>query len=49
MEGRNDRQSLWLRQIAQRRHRNVAIIALANKIARMVWAVLAKREPYRAN
>ena len=26
---------------------NVAAVALANKLARMAWAVLAKNEPYR--
>jgi hypothetical protein len=31
----------------QRRHRNVAIVALANKLARIAWAVLAKGERYR--
>ena len=28
----------------QRVHRNVAVAALANKLARMAWAVLAKAE-----
>jgi transposase len=37
----------WLRQLMQRRHRNVAIVALANKLARIAWAVLAKGERYR--
>jgi hypothetical protein len=26
---------------------NIAIVALANKLARMAWAVLAKNEVYR--
>jgi hypothetical protein len=30
-----------------RAHRNVATVALANKLARIAWAVLAKNEPYR--
>jgi len=29
---RSDRQSLWLKQLLQRRHKNVVVIALANKI-----------------
>jgi transposase len=45
---RTDRQALWLKQLRQRRHRNVAVIALANKIARIAWAVLARRDAYRA-
>jgi transposase len=36
--------SAWLAQLASR---NVAAAALANKLARMAWAVLAKNEVYR--
>ncbi len=39
--------SRWLAQLTSRTHRNVAGVALANKLARMAWAVLAKNEPYR--
>jgi transposase len=39
--------SAWLAQLTARAHRNVAIVALANKLARMAWAVLAKNEVYR--
>jgi len=39
--------SVWLAQLISRSHRNVAAVALANKLARMAWAVLAKNEPYR--
>src|SRR5207245_2765330 len=39
--------SRWLVQLTSRTHRNVAGVALANKMARMAWAVLAKNEPYR--
>lgn len=46
---RSDRQSLWLKQLLQRRHKNVVVIALANKIARVAWAVLARRDAYRAS
>ena len=37
----------WLAQLTARTHSNVAAVALANKLARMAWAVLAKNEPYR--
>ena len=37
----------WLAQLSARTHPNVAAVALANKLARMAWAVLAKNEPYR--
>jgi transposase len=43
---RADRQALWLQRLMQRRHTNVAAIALANKIARIAWAVLVRRAPY---
>ena len=39
--------STWLAQLTARTHRNVAAVTLANKLARMAWAVLAKNEPYR--
>jgi transposase len=39
--------STWLAQLTSRTHRNVAAVALANKLARIAWAVLAKNESYR--
>jgi transposase len=39
--------SEWLGKLDSRVHRNVAAVALANKLARMAWAVLAKGERYR--
>ena len=39
--------SAWLGQLASRVHTNVAAVALANKMARIAWAVLAKSEAYR--
>jgi transposase len=37
----------WLGKLASRAHSSVVTVALANKLARMAWAVLAKRETYR--
>ena len=37
----------WLRQIMDRHHKNVAAVALANKNARIVWALLAKDMMFR--
>src|SRR5471030_198824 len=37
----------WLAQMKQRRPANVITVALANKIARTIWAVLAHDRPYR--
>jgi len=39
--------SAWLAQLTSRTHHNVATVALANKLARIAWAVLAKNEQYR--
>jgi transposase len=39
--------STWLAQLTARTHYNVAGVALANKLARIAWAVLAKGEVYR--
>jgi transposase len=36
----------WLQDIGQRRPPNVVTVALANKIARTIWAVLAHRHAY---
>lgn len=38
--------SPWLQQLSQRRPPNVVIVALANKIARTIWAVLAHDHAY---
>jgi transposase len=40
--------STWLAQLLARAHQNVVIVALANKMVRMAWAVLCKNESYRA-
>src|ERR1700693_4154596 len=37
----------WLARLLERRPTKVAAIALANKIARMAWAMMAKGECYR--
>jgi transposase len=39
--------SNWLSQLMARTHQNVAVVALANKLLRMAWAVLRKNETYR--
>jgi transposase len=39
--------SAWLKQLTVRAHRNVVCVALANKLARIAWAVLATGQAYR--
>ena len=36
----------WLNRIAARRNKNIATVALANRNARVVWALLAKKQDY---
>lgn len=46
-ERKNDRRSVWLNGLKERRNRNVAAVALANKNARIIWALLTSGEEYR--
>jgi len=39
----------WLRKLMARRNKNVATVALANKNARIIWALLAKGRTYEQN
>lgn len=39
----------WLRGLLARGHRNVAVVALANKLARIAWAVLRGDQPFNAS
>jgi transposase len=39
----------WLTRLAARRHKNIAAVALANKNARIVWALLAHDRTYTAH
>lgn len=43
-----DRTQAWVTQVATRRNKNVAAVALANKNARTVWALLAHQRHYMA-
>ena len=38
----------WLRGLMQRVHKNAAVVALANKLARIVWVVLRRGEEFDA-
>jgi transposase len=46
--GRDDRLGAWLRGLEARRHRNVATVALAAKLARICWVLMTRKESYRA-
>ena len=39
----------WQRALLGRRPTNVVLVAMANKTARTVWAMLSRGEPHRRN
>ena len=45
--GKQDPRSRWLGNLRERRHPNVVAVALANKNARIVWAMLRQRQILR--
>jgi transposase len=47
VETKDDGRSRWLRALIARRGKNRAAVALANKHARIVWALLAHDQEYR--
>jgi transposase len=47
--GKDDRLSQWVTDLATRRHPNVAATALANKTARIAWAMLRRGTDYQPN
>jgi transposase len=46
-EGKTDRLSLWAQALLARRGHNKACVAVANKMARTAWVIMAKGETYR--
>jgi transposase len=38
----------WIRGLQQRRPPKVVIIALANKMARIAWALMVREQPFRS-
>ena len=45
---KTDPRSIWINDLRERRGHNRATVAVANKNARVIWAVLRTGEPYRA-
>ena len=43
-----DRLRQWALDLAARKHRNVAVTAIAARLARIAWAVIAHNTPYRS-
>jgi transposase len=44
----DDHLSCWYKAIEQRRGKNKACVALANKMARLCWTLLQKNQMYRS-
>lgn len=49
LAGKTDRLSAWIRGLMGRRPFRLASLALANKMARIAWAVMARGERYRSS
>ena len=45
---KDDGRSRWLEAVLERRGPNRAVVALANKTARVAWVLMARGEAYRA-
>jgi transposase len=46
-ENKTDPLSQWINQIKERRGYNKAVVALANKLVRMAWVIIARGEHYQ--
>lgn len=44
---KKDPHSLWVQQLKERRGNNKASVAVANKLARVSWAILRTNQPYK--
>ncbi len=49
VDNKSDHSSRWAKELMQRRGANIAAVAVANKMARMVYALLSKGERYSIN
>ena len=45
-KGKTDHLSRWIDELQKRRHSNVIAVAVANKLARIAWAVMSKELAY---
>jgi len=46
-KNKDDKRSLWIKNLVERRGTNRAAVAVANKNARIIWSLLAKGENYK--
>ena len=45
-KGKDDQLSRWLQRLLEHKHACKVVVALANKMARMAWAILTHRKPF---
>ena len=45
---KTDRQSIWVNKLAERRGKNRAAVALANKNARAIWVLMTRNEEFKS-
>ncbi len=48
VDRKNDRTSQWAAALKVRRHKNIAVVVMANKMVRIAFALLKRGETYRA-
>ncbi|MEI8632427.1 hypothetical protein P4S72_11255 [Vibrio sp. PP-XX7] len=46
-KGKTDKLSVWIQQLIERRGKNKAVAAIANRLARLAWILLQRNEDYR--
>jgi transposase len=46
LHGKEDRLSCWINSLQTRRHKYVVAVAMVNKLARIVWVIMAKAEEF---
>jgi transposase len=44
-----DKRSAWVMQLEERRGKNISAVAVANKNARVAWALLSNKSTYQAS
>jgi transposase len=49
VEGSNDRLSRWAKQLIERRGKHKAVVAVANKMARILWSMVYHQTEYQAH
>ena len=47
-DNKTDRQSVWVKKLAERRGKNRAAVALANKNARAIWVLMTRNEEFKS-